>query len=88
MICDLAKKLLSVYGPNVAVAYTDVYKHPAFLDKKLVLAFLDIVEKDESFRAFLNSFVAGACYANKDILASETIRRFSTLYLLIHRRLK
>nr|XP_022290337.1 uncharacterized protein LOC111101974 [Crassostrea virginica] len=81
MTCDLAKTLLSVYGPNVAVAYTDAYKHPAFLDKKLVLAFLDIVKKDESFRAFLNSFVAGACYANKDILASETIRRFSTFYL-------
>ena len=58
---------------KIEKAYTEVYKHPAFHDEKLVTAFLEIVAADDRFRLFINSFVAGACENKKDILASETI---------------
>ena len=83
--CDmtglLARKLLDVYGSDRKEAYTQVYKHPSFYDPNLVDCFLSIVEKDNDFKTFLDSFVAGACNDKKDVLASETIRRFSCSYL-------
>ena len=77
----LARKLLDVYGSDRKEAYTHVYKHPSFYDPNLVDCFLSIVEKDNDFKRFLDSFVAGACNDKKDVLASETIRRFSCSYL-------
>ena len=77
----LARKLLDVYGSDRKEAYTHVYKHPSFNDPNLVDCFLNIVEKDNDFKTFLDSFVAGACNDKKDVLASETIRRFSCSYL-------
>ena len=79
MTGSLAKKLIHVYGSQIEQAYTEVYKHPAFHDEKLVTAFLEIVAADDRFRLFINSFVAGACENKKDILASETIKRFLNL---------
>lgn len=73
---SLGKKLIDVYGSNKEEAYSDVYKHPSFHDKRLVDCFLDILEGEESFMIFLKSFLAGACKEKKDILASEVIRRF------------
>lgn len=73
---SLAKKLIDVYWSNKEEAYSDVYKHPSFEDKKLVDCFLDILEGEESFKVFVKSFLAGACKERKDILASEVIRRF------------
>lgn len=71
----LAKKLIDVYGSKKEEAFSEVYKHPSFQDKKLVDCFLDITENDETFTAQLHSFIAGACKYGKDILASEVIRR-------------
>lgn len=76
MTASLAKKLIDVYESDEKKAYSDVYKHPSFHDKRLVNCFLDILKGEESFKAFLNSFVAGACKERKDILAGEVIRRF------------
>lgn len=72
---SLAKKLIDVYWSNKEIAYSDVYKHPSFEDKKLVDCFLDILEGEESFKVFVKSFLSGACKERKDILASEVIRR-------------
>lgn len=41
---------------------------------------LDILEGEESFIVFLNSFVEGACKERKYILASEVIRRFLSFH--------
>lgn len=76
----IAKKLIDAYGPNKEKAFSDVYKHPSFQDKKLVDCFLDILEGEDSFIVFLNSFVAGACKERNDILASEVIRRFLSFH--------
>lgn len=73
---SFAKKLIDVYWSNKEEAYSDVYKHPSFEDKKLVDCFLDILEGEEGFKVFVKSFLAGACKKRKDILASEVIRRF------------
>lgn len=73
---SLGKKLIGVYGSNKEEAYSDVYKHPSFQDKRLVDCFLDILEGEISFKVFSKSFLAGACKEKKDILASEVIRRF------------
>lgn len=73
---SLAKKLIEMYGSNKEEAYSDIYSHPSFHDRRLVDCFLDIVEREESFKVFINSFLAGACKERKDVLASEVIRRF------------
>jgi hypothetical protein len=80
MTRQLAEKLIDLYAPNITDAYTDVYEHPTFNDDKLVCCFLEIVKEDDRFKAFLGSFVAGACKNRKDKLASETIRVFNDLY--------
>lgn len=77
---SLAKKLIDVYGSNKDEAYSDVYRHPSFQDKKLVDCFLDILEGEESFQVFLNLFLAGACKEKNDILATEVIKRFFNSY--------
>lgn len=41
---------------------------------------MDILEREESFKVFLKSFLAGACKERKDFLASEVIRRFVNAY--------
>lgn len=76
----IAKKFIDAYGPNKEKTFSDVYKHPSFQDKKLVDCFLDILEGEESFIVFLNSFVEGACKERKYILASEVIRRFLSFH--------
>lgn len=73
---SFAKKLIDVYGSNKEEAYSDVYRHASFHDKRLVNCFLDILEREGSFKVFLKSFLAGACKERKDILASEVIRRY------------
>lgn len=65
-----------MYGSKKEEAYSDIYSHPSFHDRRLVDCFLDIVEREESFKVFINSFLAGACKERKDVLASEVIRRF------------
>lgn len=75
MTGSLAKKLVDVYGSNKEEAFSEVYKHPSFQDKKLVDCFLDITANDETFTAQLHAFIAGACEYGNDILASEVIRR-------------
>ncbi|XP_062611596.1 uncharacterized protein LOC134273420 [Saccostrea cucullata] len=77
----LARKLIDIFAPNTFDAYTVVYQHPSFNDEQLVSCFLDIVEEDPKFRAFLDSFVAGACSYKRDILASETVKRFSSVFI-------
>lgn len=72
---SLAKRLIDLYGSNKKEAYSDVYKHPSFQDKRLVDCFLDIIEDEEFFKDFLDSFVAGACKEGHDFLVSEIIRR-------------
>lgn len=73
---SLAKKLIEMYGSNKEEAYSDIYSHPSFHGRRLVDCFLDIVEREESFKVFINSFLAGACKERKYVLASEVIRRF------------
>lgn len=75
MTGSLAKKLVDVYGSNKEEAFSEVYKHPSFQDKKLVDCFLDITANDETFTAQLHAFIAGACEYGNDILAGEVIRR-------------
>lgn len=75
MTWSLANKLIDVYGANKKEAFSEVYKHPSFQDKKLVDCFLDITANDETFTTHLRSFIAGACKYGNDILASEIIRR-------------
>lgn len=59
---SLAKKMIDVYGSNKEEAYSDVYGHPSFRDKRLVDCFFDILEREESLKTyFLSSFLAGAC---------------------------
>lgn len=56
---SLAKKLIEVYGSNKEEAFSDIYSHPSFHDRRLVdCFFLDILEREESFKVFLNSFLA------------------------------
>ncbi|XP_062570331.1 uncharacterized protein LOC134232394 [Saccostrea cucullata] len=76
----LARKLIDIFAPNTFDAYTVVYKHPSFYDAQLVSCFLDIVEEEPEFGAFIDSFVAGACSYKRDILASETVKRFSSFF--------
>lgn len=75
MTLSLANKLIDVYGANKEEAFSEVYKHPSFQDKKLVDCFLDITANDETLTTHLHSFIAGACQHGNDILASEVIRR-------------
>lgn len=75
MTLPFAKKLIDVYGSNKEEAFSEVYKHPSFLDKRLVDCFLGITENDEAFTAQLHSFIYGACEYGNDFLASEVIRR-------------
>lgn len=77
MTKQFAEKLIGLYTPNSADAYTDVYKHRSFNDDTLVSCFLEVVKEDDRFNTFLGSFVAGACMNKKDKLASETIRTFN-----------
>lgn len=74
MTLPLAKRLIDVYG-NKEEAFSEVYKHPSFQDKRLVDCFLDITANDEAFTVQLHSFIYGACEYGNDILASEVIRR-------------
>lgn len=46
MTLPLAKKLIDVYGSNKEEAFSEVYKHPSFKDKRLVDCFLDITAND------------------------------------------
>lgn len=80
LIKCLAKKLVEVFGSSTENPYIKTYTHQSFRDKELACHFLDVVERDVTFRIFLNSFVAGACKESNDILGCETIKRFSNTF--------
>lgn len=80
MIPSLVQKLLNLPNFKQETLYVFVFKSLSFHDKILVNSFLNLVEKDEQFKVIIGPFVVGACQNKKDILASETIKRFPNLY--------
>lgn len=65
-----------MYGLNKEEVYFDIYSYLLFYDRWFVDCFLDIVEREESFKVFINFFLVGVCKERKDVLVSEVIRWF------------